>query len=410
MLETAAAFTLIVLLALLLEPLSARLHLPLSAPLVALGFLGSELLVGFGIDTGLRWYTFSDLVLLVFLPALVFEEAFNLEARSLLGSLGVVLYLAVPLFLLASLATGGLLFLGIGHPAGFPLAAAILTGMLLSATDPGAVSAVLRKRALPSRLRVVIEGESLFNDAGAIVLFGILLGLATHTAGPVNPAAAAGDFLWIFLGGIFLGGLIGTSGALLLHLLRRPLAAAVLSVAVAVFSMYLGERVFKVSGVMAILAAGLIMGATSRRLEISTFPNQLWEFIEFIAHALIFVLAGVTITWRMFETHWLAMLISILVVPLVRFVLLFGLLTPLHWIGWQASFRPRETAFLALGGMQGAATLALALSLPLQLDSWFTVQSIAYGVTLFAIFVQAPLVEPLMNRLLRPGKPHNDPT
>lgn len=396
------AFSLIVLAALLLEPVTKRLHLPQSAVLVLGGFLGSELLVGLGIDTGLRWYHFSDLILLVFLPALVFEDAFNTDVRDLLRCLLIVLFLAVPMLLAASLVIGTLLYFGIGHPVGFPLVTAVLAGALLSASDPVAIVSAFKRVDVPARLQSIVKGEALFNDAAAIVLFSLLVSLATTHQGEIDPAAAIGGFLWIFFGGIGLGALLGALGVGLLRLLRQDTASAALTITVAVMCMYLGEYVLHVSGIIAVLCSGLLMGMGNRRLRQSAFPGALWEFIAFVAQALIFVLVGVTITSGMFEANWLAMLIGIAAVLFTRAALVYSTLPPLSWMKLTAPIPVKECTVIALGGMQGATALALALSLPTALESWFTVQSIAYGVVLFVIFIQAPVMESLLRRLFGP--------
>jgi len=113
-------FMAILLAALLLEPLACHLHLPFSAALVAGGFAGSQLLVGMGIDTGLRWHSFHDLVFFVFLPVLIFESAAALDARLLLRNLWPILLLAFPLLLFSTTLIAALLFYGIGYPQDFP--------------------------------------------------------------------------------------------------------------------------------------------------------------------------------------------------------------------------------------------------------------------------------------------------
>jgi hypothetical protein len=106
----------LLILALLLKPLAEHLGLPFAIVLIAVGFAGSELLVGFGVDTGLRADSFHDLIFYVFLPVLIFESAFKLDARLLLRNLLPILIIAVPVMLLSSLVTAVLVYYGIGHP------------------------------------------------------------------------------------------------------------------------------------------------------------------------------------------------------------------------------------------------------------------------------------------------------
>ena len=127
-------FMAMLLAALLLEPVARLIRLPLSAALVAGGFAGSQLIVGLGFDTGLRWYHFHDLVFFVFLPALIFCAAISMDARLLLRNLVPILMLSLPLLLAAAVLSAALLFYGIGHPQGFPWLSALICGAVISAT------------------------------------------------------------------------------------------------------------------------------------------------------------------------------------------------------------------------------------------------------------------------------------
>jgi len=396
---TLVVFAGLLIIALLVEPLSRRLHLPFSAALVIVGFIGSEVLVAFGIDTGLRWFHFTDLILNVFLPILVFESAFNLTARDVLKDLVCILYLAIPMFLLSTILSGTLIYLGIQHPSGFPLIVALLTGTLLSATDPATVFEVFKKVGAPSRLRVLLQGESLFNDATAVVLFTFLLSLATTAEGLSSVSSSVLEFGRVFLGGILIGSLFGTLGTLMMRVFSATIPHAIITLSVAVFSVYVAEHLFQVSGVMSALAAGLIAGETYRRHGGSTFTSKLWELNAYIAGALIFLLVGVTITVQMFISQWLAMLIGIGAVLVTRLLVIFVLLPPILWLPRIAPLSAAHRGVLFWGGSPGVVTLALALSLPLELEAWFTVQSIAYGVVLFTLFIQGPTIARLLKRV-----------
>ena len=198
--HTTLIFMAMLLFAVLTAPLAKRLGLPFSALLVLEGFVGSELIVAAGFDLGLRWYHFHDLVFFVLLPALIFESALNINIKLLLKNLIPILILAIPLMLLSAGITALLLYYGIGHPEGFPVIAALLTGALLSATDPVAVLALFKKVNAPERLSVLLDGESLLNDATAIVLFGLFLSFAQMEGEPLSLLNSLWKFLQSFLG------------------------------------------------------------------------------------------------------------------------------------------------------------------------------------------------------------------
>jgi CPA1 family monovalent cation:H+ antiporter len=399
-------FTAMLLAALLAEPLARRLRLPFSALLVVFGFLGGQAVDLAGVDTGLRWFHFHDLVLFVLLPVILFESAVGLDARALLRQLPAVLMLAVPGMLLSTAVTAALLFYGIGHPTGFPWLAALLTGALLSATDPVAVLDLFRRVGAPKRLAVLVEGESLFNDGLAIVLFSLLLSLALGMEATSSPAELTARFLTVFLGGAAVGGAVGLGAAGLLRLVSGPVREGVVSLITAYLAFWLAEEVAAVSGVMAVLTAGLVLGDCWRRQRAGTSPpflEQLWTWAGYIANALLFLLVGFTITTAMFSERWLAILLGIGAVLIARALAVYGGLGLISRLPGVAPVPVGQQTVIYWGGLRGAVTVALALSLPLELDYWWTIQSIAYGVVLFTLFVQAPSLSPLL-RLWGRGK------
>jgi CPA1 family monovalent cation:H+ antiporter len=263
---------------------------PFGVVLVAVGFAGSEALVAMGVDTGLRWQNFTDLILI--LPVLVFELALRLDVRKTLQDLAPIPYLAVPLFLVSAFLIGAAVYFGIHHPTGSPWSMALLTGALLSATDPGAVSALFQRTGTEARLLRILDGEGLFSDATAIVLFSLLLSLATASADQVQIPAAVLEFLRIFFGGLVTGIIVGGLGVGLILTFTGAIPCAIISLAAALFSSYLAEQLFQVSRVMAVLAAGLVVGEANRRFCRVTFRGTLWGLNAYVANALTLLLVG----------------------------------------------------------------------------------------------------------------------
>ena len=397
--EILITFCGLLLLAILLDPLAQRARLPFPAALVLAGFIGSEIITRLGFDTGLRWQNFANLVLHVFVPALVFAEAFNMNTSALRRNIIPVLFLAIPLLLAAAFATGALLYLGINHSSGFPWLTALLGGALLAATDPSAVSSLLQRFNAPERLRTLLEGESLFNDGTTIVIYALLIQWALNPATPPTPSSAAISFLYVFVGGLLLGGAIAFIVRFIYRYFPTMLCRASLSLIAAVGTYYFAEQLH-VSGIIALLVVGLTLGKTQQQEHGHHFVNRLWELNAYIANALIFLMAGATITLAMFSQQWLAMLIGIGAALLVRWLTIYGLL-PQLWLFFPATqpVAGPQKRVLVWGGLRGAVTLALALALPTDVPGWYTVQSIAYGVVLFALFVQAPSLGLLLKRL-----------
>jgi Na+:H+ antiporter len=400
--DTLMVFMAMLLIAVLSEPLAKLLRIPFTALLVLIGFMGSELLVAGGVDTGLRWQQFNHLILHVFVPVLVFESAFNMKARILLKNLLPVLLLAIPAMLLAAGITGAAVYYGIGHPTGFPWAAALLCGVIVSATDPVAVVALFKKLGAPDRLTALLEGESLFNDATAVVMFTLLVAATTTPGQDIDIVSATQTFLYTFLGGLVVGALCGIAGAGLYRFFNTPVLHAVITVISACSAFYIAEHALHVSGIVAVLLAGLLMGEHHRQKAVvqDAFTPELWEFFSYCCNALLFLLVGVTITWHMFESHWLAMIIGIAAATLARVFVVYGVLPAGMYLFPGERIPGNYRPVMMWGGLRGAVSLALALSLPTTLEGWYSVQSIAYGVVLFTLFLQAPFMPPLVRKVL----------
>lgn len=411
------ALVVILLLSLMAQPVAKWSHMPLASILVVLGFVASELIVRAGIDTGIRADNFQSIIFYVFLPVLVFEAAYNINKQQLKNNLPVILILAIVSMLLTSIIVAVLLFYGIGHETGFPWLAAFITGAILAATDPVAVVDKLREINAPKRITVLLEGESLFNDATAIVLFSVFLAMATATSSVAqinsieSVLAVLADFLFVFIGGGLIGGFIGLLFGMLQNSVRQPLLTGVMSLIVAYGSFLLAEH-FMVSGIMATLLAALSFSVLSENKtklvkaqavvtpDAVTGNKYLWEMLAHVANVSVFIIMGAVITLGMFEQRWLAMLLAVLALLAARAMSIYGVLLLL------APFKSLKVPFasqtvMVWGGLRGAVTLALALSLPTSLDYWWTIQSIAFGVVLFSLFVQAPTMSILTKRLLR---------
>ena len=391
----------LLILALISEPLSRLVRLPFTSVLVIAGFVGSEIIVAFGVDTGLRADNFHDLIFYVFIPVLVFEAAYRIDKQLLFSNLVPVLFLAIiGMFLTTALTAAGIYY-GIAHPTGFPWIAALLTGAILAATDPVAVVARLREIHAPKRLGILLEGESLFNDATAIVLYGLFISIAVSMQAEATPAGVVVEFLKVFVGGAVCGLVIGFAAGFLNRINTNVVMTGLLTIAVAYGSYLVAEGLLHVSGVTSTLVAAIAMSSivnNDSTEEEKVRNDHLWDVTGNIANAIVFILMGVTITVSMFEERWLAMLIAIAAVVVARAVSTYGSLTLLGKIQ-KEPVDMRYPTVMVWGGLRGAIALALALSLPVTLDYWWTIQSIAFGVVLFTLFVQAPTVRLLVKKL-----------
>lgn len=394
--QTVLFVCLLLFCAIMVSPVSRRLRIPWPVTLVLVGFAGSEIIThGLQIDTGIRWYNFDAIIFYGLIPVLIFHSALNLDITALRRDSLPVLTLSLPVLIATVIVTGFILYYAIGHPAGFPLIAALLAAVLLSATDPTPAVATLQRAGSGRRVRSLLEGESLFNDAMAVVLFTILISMATQTGGEYSLRSVLTHFVMVFAGGLVLGLALALVVHMVLRLTGYGQSMTLLTVIAAYAGYILAEDVLQVSGVMTVLSAGLLM----RRLDFNEGVEhdrndclRFWNIISAAASMLVFLLAGVTITSTMFTSQWLAMLYAILAVLISRFLVIIPSLYVTGKLPWTEPVTLREQFIVCWGGARGTITLALALSLPLSLDYYFTVQSMVYGVVLFSLFVQSTTI------------------
>jgi len=385
----------ILLAAVLSKPLTRLPWISLPVALVVLGFVSSEIWVGFGMDTGLRWNILSDLVFYLLLPILIFEAAINVDIRWLRREALLIGLLSVPLLIVAaSLAAVIILFL-IGPSLGGSWALALLIGSMVCATDPAMISSVLGRNVKARRVEHILEGESLINDATTITLVVMISGLLVTPGTEITGWMVAGRFALTLLGGAAIGVTLGW----LLDLVIAPANDKVLSTSatlvLAFSSFWIGEHLLGFSGVVATLTAGLTVAWRQRQHrseEDIAFALDSWQILGFCANAMLFFAVGMSITVQMFQDHWLAMLVGILAALVSRAAIVFLGLGPVSYIPGIRKLRFREQNLVMWGGIRGAVAIALALSLSVDIPYWYTIQSAVYGVALFSLVVQTPLM------------------
>ena len=381
--------------------LSRRWRLPFTVLLVVVGVL-LGLLADHGPEV-LRPLAEQDIspdvILFVFLPTLIFESAFNLDARLVRRNLGPILTLAVPGLLLSTAIIGGLL----AATTPFGLVAALLLGAILSATDPVAVVALFRQLGAPQRLTVLVEGESLFNDATSLVVAGILVGVMTASA--VDASTVFGgvvDFVVVFVGGV----LVGWGAALLcgwvLGLCHGDGPVEItLTTILAYLSFLVAEELFHVSGVMAVVAAGMTLGGWGR-LKISPsvrgYLEHFWEYMAFVANALIFLLVGLRVDLAALGGALDLLLLAVLAMLLARAVVIYGLLPLLGRLPGNDPVGTPYRHVMFWGGLRGAVALAIVLSLPAFPEAQ-TFVALVTGAVLFTLLVQGLTIERLVRYL-----------
>src|SRR6516164_688976 len=403
------AFVLLVIAALLVvvglcQPLAAYLRLP---PPVLLGVVGVGLGVFPAIMSQLGWPTqtdpFADIFvalpfssasfIYVFLPLLVFEAGIVTDVRRMLQDAAPILLLAV----VATLITTGVVGLALWPLSGVSLIACLLLGAVIATTDPAAVIAIFRDIGAPARLTRLVEGEALLNDAAAIALFTVLLEMVVSGREP-DIGAGLREFFSSFIGGGLLGLVAGRLSLSIIHLLRDDrLAEATLTVALAYGVFIAAERLFHVSGIVAVLGAGLAISALGRSRIAPynwSFLTDLWDQIAFWARSLIFVLASILVPRLLGDvgSHEVFLLAMLIVAAFAaRILVLFGLMPPLEFFRLTQPISSAYQLAITWGGLRGALTLVLALAATENTALGPEVQrfiaALATGFVMFTLFV-----------------------
>ncbi|MEM9301963.1 MAG: cation:proton antiporter [Pseudomonadota bacterium] len=371
---TVLGITGLLALAVLMVPVANRLNFPFTVMLAAVGIvigIVEHLLPEKGLgpisDLVESLHTLeitSEAVFFVFLPALVFESALAIDVRRLMDDIAPILTLAVVGLLISTVVVG----LSVYQVSGMALIACLLLGAIVSATDPVAVVAIFKDLGAPKRLAILVEGESLFNDATAIVVFTILSAmlLGQSDAGVLS---GIGSFLKVFLGGVLVGYVLARLVCAILAVLgEATLPKITLTIALAYMSFIVAEHYLHMSGVMAVVTASLVVGSRGRSVITPTNWHgleEVWEQIGFAANSIIFVLVGIavpTLMAGMTGDQFLWLVVILVAGFIARFAIIFGIVPLLARLGWAADVAVGYRAVMFWGGLRGAVSLALALA------------------------------------------------
>ncbi len=375
--------------------LARRLHVPYSIGLLLAGI--TLALLPFSPKVELT----KDLIFTVLLPPLIFEAAFYLHWKPLRRDLLVILALASVGVLLSAVVTA----LGMYLAAGWQWPSALVFGVLVAATDPVSVIATFKEAGVVGRLRLLVEAESLFNDGAAAVAFAIAVAFAT------GQNLTAPDMVQTLLlmagGGILCGGAV--AGALLIiagrtsdHLVEITFTT------VAAYGSFLLAEHFHLSGVLATLTAGLMLGNLGSLGAISDKGREaveaFWEYAAFVANSLVFLLIGMYEAHQNFVPVVVPAVVAILFVLLGRALAIYPICFVFSWSALRVSRRHQH--ILVWGGLRGALALALALGLPPEMPRREEIIAVTFAVATFSMFVQGLTMTPLLRRMGElPGGP-----
>jgi CPA1 family monovalent cation:H+ antiporter len=369
--------------ALLISILAERVRIP-----------AAVLLVGAGIFVGSLWhvrppFAFSQSLLVIFLPPLIFEAAWNIKLDMLRRTWVPIVLLALP----GTIAVAFSIAFGLSLLGSLPFAAALLYGSMVAASDPVAVVAVFRKVPVPEYLTTIVEAESLSNDGVAVVLYTVALAMATG-GGIDVPASVLHGALQI-AGGVAIGTALACVASWLLRMTASADFEVTMTFALA-YGAYLTANGLSLSGIFAAAAAGVVLRALQKKKN-GTISNvdsvdAFWNATAFIANAIVFVSTGLLIDFPRIINDPVMIAIAIAIVLASRAILVVLVLR---------RRRERITAFLS--GMRGALPLALALTLPDQIADRSQIIDAVFATVFVTLVLQGLPLESVIRRLYPPN-------
>ena len=325
-----------------------------------------------------------EVILIAFLPILVFEGAFFADADNLRRASRPILVLAVPGVAISLLATAAVATFALG----LPFAIALLLGALLSITDTVSVLLAFRSVRIPHRLAAIMEGESLFNDGTALVL--VALAARVVTSGRFDAVDTVRALGLAMVGGAGLGWAFGAVGAAVLR--RTPdHLTAILASAVLVFATSLVAERIHASPVIAVVVAGVYIGQAARH---ALGPSQVlamqgfWESAGFGLNVLIFLLVGMQIQARTLLAEASSIALALVALHAGRAVAVYGCFGALRAVTREA-VPMRWQHVMVLGNIKGALSMAAVLTLPSGFPHRDRLVTIVFGVTFVTLMMQA---------------------
>lgn len=337
---------------------------------------------------------FQAIIISLFLPILLGDATMKLPVSHLLEQKGPILALAFGGTLLSFVLIGGasILFLGL------PITVAFTFAALMSATDPISVLSIFKTLGVSEKLATTIEGESLFNDGIAVVLFQIsTVYLVTYIEmGLVGFGSGVLLFLKFALGGLAIGLLLGWIFSQIIRIFDDYPLEISFSALLFFGAFFIAEH-FHVSGVIAVVTSGLVFGSYGAKIGMSqqthTNINSFWDVITFIANSLIFLMVGLEIRHIDFSGRWGIIVCAIVIVLLGRTIAVY---TSTLFV---QNLTSKEKVLLNWGGLKGSLSIALALSLPSSFEGRETILLLTFSIVLFSLLIQGLTIQPLVMRL-----------
>lgn len=335
----------------------------------------------------------EEIIFFLILPPLLFEGALNMDVQHLRANLRPITLLAIPGVLISTIFVG----LALNYLLDIPLPVALLFGAMITPTDPVSVLATFRALGAPKRLTTILEGESILNDGVAVVLFSIILEMVR--SGELDILHGALNFVFVCIGGFAVGLILGYAAYKALGYIDDHQIEVAITLILA-FSSFVIAEMLHVSGVIAVVAAGLVIGnygryfsmSPSTRVALTTF----WGFFVFLVNSFVFILIGLDIHLEKIALYWEPIVLAIAVVLASRALSVYPLLNIFSFKFEKVPLLWQHVIFW--GGLHGTIPVALALGLESEIPYRELIASMTFGVVLFSLVVQGLSLEFFVRR------------
>jgi CPA1 family monovalent cation:H+ antiporter len=345
---------------------------------------------------------FSDVLLDFMLSFLLFAGALHMDWSKLHQARSPIITFATIGVVISTFLIGTILYYLTGaFGLSIPYIHCLLFGALISPTDPIAVMGILKKANVPESTEIKIVGESLFNDGTGVVLFVLLLRVAQKGINEISFSEISFLVVEEIVGGIGFGLLIGYVGYRLIKSIDHYQTEVMITLALVVGG-YLLANSLNFSGPLAMVTAGIFIGNRGKEKAMSDttldYTFKFWEMVDEILNAALFVLIGLELLIIPFQ--WESLWIGILSIPIILLARYGSLAGLSYGLGYKKQFEPRTLSIMTWGGLRGGISIALALSIPANLNAHLFVV-VTYVIVLFSIIVQGLTLEPLIKKILK---------
>ncbi len=385
----------LLLIATLVGIVSSRIKVPYTVLLTIVGITLSSIGLVPNVDLT------EDLLMNIFLPALLFEAAIHFPSNELKKFAPTIAMLAAPGVILTAFATALVLLLevstfNINAPMSFMHY--LLFGTIIAATDPIAVIALFKQLGVKKKISIILEGESLFNDGTAIVLYTVVL--AALTSGVFSFTDGLTLFVTEAIFGITIGAIIGAFGSLSLRLAKDQLITIAITTVTA-YGSYLIADILHASGVLATVSAGLILGNIGKKYGLKpqsrTAVVSFWQYVSFFISSIVFLLIGLKVNVQFLIANTEIILYAFLAVIFSRAISVFLPLGLLSRMGQPLTIK--SAAAVWWGGLRGSLSMVLALSIPDNIAGKEALIAMTFGVVVLSVIIQGLSMGPVVKLL-----------